>query len=136
MPEEPPFTGWVHGREASDLEERTARGIDRKIKQGLVESFHFRKVFFQIPYHVELDILMFAGGLAYPIQVDAMWIHETAKQRAHDLYQDARLNELFSGWQGYQEVSRIIERHLLTPELVDTTLNALLAGRVFRPWEQ
>ncbi len=130
--QEPEMTGYVNGRKASDLEERwarTMRGSER------VDGFHFRKIYFTIPNHVELDYLMFAGALVYPIQLDSTWIHSTAEARAHDMSQDARLNDLFNRWTGYQEVSRITEKWIKDPVVCKSTLNMLLAGRVFRPWE-
>lgn len=92
--EEENLTGFVQGKEASDIEERFARALDK-----LEKRYSFREHFFgparNTPGAIEVDFLV-DDGTWFPIQIDGEYAHKTAGQKDRDNVNDARLNQYFS----------------------------------------
>lgn len=90
------LTGQVQGKQASDIEERFARGLS---KNSQVLSFEFRTLYFSpagVGGGAELDFLVRAG-INWGVQTDGAFSHKSAEQRAHDVLQDARLSDYLLG---------------------------------------
>lgn len=89
------LTGFVHGKEASDIEERFAKELDRR-----GASYYFREPLVagkNLPGWVELDFMVYSGGLTYPVQLDGEYAHKTAMQRQEDAIKDAIINDFLQG---------------------------------------
>jgi len=87
-----PLTGQVQGDRASQYEERFARALD---KNENVQRFDFLPQYILPRGYgggIQLDFMVHAGGLLYPIQIDGDWIHRSAEAKARDEFQDTVLN--------------------------------------------
>ena len=86
------LTGWVNGKEASDIEERFSRSL-RQRKKG----FHFRVNFpttVSIPGEdKEVDFLVDQGGQFRAVEIDGEFGHKTASQKGKDQLREILLNE-------------------------------------------
>ena len=89
------LTGKVQNKDATDIEERMARALD---KQGI--AYEFQTSFIaqmSLPGEIRLDFLVFHDGLYYPIQADGEYAHKSATQKARDRDRDAVLNKRLYG---------------------------------------
>jgi len=89
------LTGKVQNKDATDIEERMARALD---KQGI--AYEFQTSFIaqmSLPGEIRLDFLVFHDGLYYPIQADGAYAHKSATQKARDRDRDAVLNHRLRG---------------------------------------
>lgn len=101
----PELSGVLQGKKASDIEEVFGIALDN---HEPVQWWSFRNVYGGAPGtfgSIELDFLIYTGAL-YPVQLDEDWIHHTAQDKAHDMLQDARLNEILRP-RGARPVERI-----------------------------
>ena len=108
------LTGFVQGKEASDLEERFARALDAEGK-----SYEF-EVEVAPPTAIpgQENQIDFVVEDIYPIEVDGSFVHKSASQKAHDQIRDAILNE-YLGKYGWQPIDRIPGNMLETQEQAD-----------------
>lgn len=116
------LTGFIHGQEASTLEERFARALDRR---GLRFIFQQR---IDTPYQIpgqesELDFVVEEYG-THPIEVDGLWIHKGAAQKAKDELRDAILDDIL-GKQGWLPIVRVPGNELETQERANEVVGAL-----------
>lgn len=96
--DEIPLTGWVHGKKASDLEERVYRGA--KIFGLTDQQIRFKVPFStMLPFAKELDFV-FEFGVFQPVAVDGPMGHTTSAEIGRDEYREALLNPEFAkiGW--------------------------------------
>ena len=98
------LSGYVKGKEASDLEERFARALYNKRK-----DFDFQRDF-MTPHSIpgqekEVDFVVY-DGQPQPIEIDGMYAHKSGEQKANDVTRDAILNETLGGM-GYLPIIRI-----------------------------
>lgn len=132
------LTGYIGRYKASDLEERSARSLD-KYKVG----FRFRTQF--VPSdppimleledggrdqqgNVEADFLLETMGLPVAVLPDGQFAHKTREQREHDREQDEKLSEIMRLYGGGYVV-RVPHYWLTTQEQSDMTWNEILQGR-------
>ena len=126
-PEEQPkpdegLTGYVQGQDASALEERFARSMD---KNQRIQWYDFQKSYVAPPGvagEKTLDFLV-GAGLIYPIQIDGDWIHKSASARARDRDSDAEIDQILQG--SAQLVKRIGGHELETQEMSDRLVEEL-----------
>jgi hypothetical protein len=115
-----PLIGIVHGSQASDIEERFARALD---KAGHDFSF-------QVPVSVSGEanarLLDFAIdlGMIQPVEVDGLFRHSTAAQRGSDKVREIQLNQVFRQW-GWKPILRIPYWKLATQALADRAVQEL-----------
>ena len=107
------LTGYVKGKEASDLEERFARALYNKRK-----DFDFQRDF-MTPHSIpgqekEVDFVVY-DGQPQPIEIDGMYAHKSGEQKANDVTRDAILNETLGGM-GYLPIIRVPGFELETQE--------------------
>jgi len=107
------LTGYVKGRQASDIEERFARALYNTGK-----DFDFQQEF-MTPHSIpgqekEIDFVVRVGQ-PQPIELDGMFAHKSAEQRANDVVRDAILNETLEKY-GYLPIIRIPGTELETQE--------------------
>jgi len=107
------LSGFVHGFEASTLEERFARALDNRELR-----FRFQQRI-DTPYQIpgeenEIDFVVNEYG-THPIEVDGMWIHKSAAAKAKDKLRDAILDDIL-GKQGWLPIVRIPGNELETQE--------------------
>ncbi len=116
-----PLTGWVHGKDASDLEERSSR------------SLRLLKVEFQFQVDVQITgnefkknvDFMVNQGLILPFEVKGEIGHGSSSQRAKDEIREAFLNEYFSSI-GVQPIQSVWWYELQTQEASDNRWRQLL----------
>ena len=117
------LTGYVQGQNASALEERFARSLD---KHPRVQWYDFIKTYVAPPGVAgskELDFLV-GAGLLYPFQIDGDWIHKGAAARAQDQQSDAEIDVILQG--SAQPVRRIKGHELETQEMSDRLVEELV----------
>lgn len=132
------LTGYVGRYKASDLEERSARSLDK-----YRVSYQFRTQF--IPSdppimlaldaggrdqqgNVECDFLFEAMGLPIAVLPDGQFAHKTRAQREHDREQDAKLAEVMRVYGGGYVV-RVPHYWLTNQEQSDDVYRSILNGR-------
>jgi len=96
-----PLTGWVHGLEASDLEERYARGL-----KASELDFSFRvKIPVMTLQKKEIDFLVYKGT-KWPVETDGPMGHTTSAQKGFDDLREALLSPIFwaLGWMPLKRV--------------------------------
>ena len=108
------LTGFVHGKEASELEERFARALDAAQKNYSFE------VEIQGPTTVpgQENQIDFVVDDIYPVEVDGTWIHKSASQKANDALRDAVLNNYLKKY-GWYPIERVTGEKLETQEQAD-----------------
>ncbi len=112
------LSGFVHGLDASDLEERFALALNQL---QLEYIFRFQVgTLYSIPGEdKEIDFIVDIGFL-YPIEIDADFTHRGAEQQQKDLLRDAQINEVLSK-EGYFPIQRISGSRLQTvPDALQT----------------
>ncbi len=118
-PKEPEnLTGYVQDKNASDIEERYARGLN---KNPRVLWYVFREP--QIapagfPGSVDLDFLVSTPAF-YPIQIDGEYAHASAAQRERDRLNDAVLDDYLRRTLDAHPVQRVPWIKLETQEDAD-----------------
>lgn len=132
-PEGEGLTGWVMGKEASDIEERLYRVVK---EDSRVTRVLFRRVFGaprrSMAGAIEVDFLVWAGRLI-AIQVDANQWHKTAAQVSRDMKQDEALLRILR-WQGVDRVQRVQGKYLANPDKAQRTWDQIMGGRTFTHW--
>lgn len=109
-----PLTGFVHGKEASDLEERFANALDKAGKKYVFEY----EVLTDIGVPGEENQIDFVVEEIYPVEIDGGFTHKTGSQKAKDQTRDAILNEYLSRF-GWNPIDRIPGDDIETPEAAD-----------------
>jgi hypothetical protein len=116
------LSGFVHGQEASTLEERFARALDNR---GFRYVFQFRV---DTPYQIpgqenEIDFVVEEYG-THPIEVDGNWVHKSAAAKAKDKLRDAILDDEL-GKQGWHPIVRVPGNDLEDQERANEVVEAL-----------
>jgi len=96
-----PLTGWVHGLEASDLEERFARGL----KTSELE-FHFQVKIPVMTLQKKVIDFLVDVGTKWPVSIEGYIGHSTAAQQGLDELRESLLNPIFLklGWMPLRRV--------------------------------
>jgi len=116
------LTGFVHGVEASDLEERYARALE-----GFGKEFQFQyEVYtaYTLPGEQKKVDFLVNDGQYYPEEVDAAFTHKTAEQQSYDRIRDAVIDEHLSKY-GFQPIKRVDGDRLQTQEATNTVVSEL-----------
>lgn len=74
------LSGYVHGEKASKLEERFAMALDFF---GLTYKFQYEvPSIYSLPGESKIiDFIVFDGGIAWPIEVGASFVHDTTSEK-------------------------------------------------------
>ena len=117
------LSGYVKGKEASDLEERFARALYNKGK-----DFDFQQEF-MTPHSIpgqekEVDFVVY-DGQPQPIEIDGTYAHKSGEQKANDTTRDAILNEEL-GKHGYLPIIRVPGIELETQEETTAIVERIL----------
>lgn len=90
------LTGQVNGMDASNLEERFARALEKhQVEFDFQPSYAAGR---NIQGEIRLDFMVYlGGGIQQPVNIDGIWIHSSAEAKRNDAIQDARLDELLNG---------------------------------------
>jgi len=99
-----PLTGWVHGKQATDIEERFARGL---MQMNL--EFRFQAPFpvrDSLPGHEMVVDFVVENGFHYPVEVDGPVWHTTGAKQGKDEVREILLNEVFRSL-GYMPLQRV-----------------------------
>jgi len=121
-----PLTGWVHGKEASDLEERFYRGV--KNAGILDEDLHYdvpvRVTNGMRPEEKKVDF-MIDLGVMQPVEVDGYIGHYTASQQGYDQIREMLLNAEFRK-RGIRSLKRVKWWQVETQEMADETARSIV----------
>ncbi len=116
-PSDEQLTGFVRDEQASDLEERYAKALDK-----LGKEFEFQYEVYAagtLPGEAKLvDFVVYDGGIPFPEEVDAAFTHKTAEQKGYDRIRDAVVNESLMK-DGFQPLVRIDGERMNTQEGAD-----------------
>ena len=117
------LTGSVQGKEASDLEERFARALD---KRGYSYNFEYPILSaVGVPGEEnQIDFVVQHEGV-HPIEVDGFFVHKSASQKAHDKVRDAILDDQLAN-QGWERIVRVPGDNLQTQDDADEVVRELL----------
>ena len=110
------LTGFVHGKEASDLEERWARAEDGAQREYIFQYWVENP--YGLPSQKNQIDFMDVTDAWQPIEIDGSYAHKTAGQKADDQARDAILNTLFQQ-RGINPIIRIPGDSLATQEDAD-----------------
>ena len=111
--------GVVQGDNASDIEERFARALDKQKKDYI---FRVALGMRGEPGWKELDFMVIDGGY-FPVEIDEMgFIHQG--QETQDQFKDAFVMEYFKEYHPFP-VKRIPGEKLATQEIADQTVKEL-----------
>ena len=116
------FVGEIQGMPSSDIEERFARSLDRRQM-----NYDFRTAYVagrNLPSEIELDFMVYIGGISYPFQIDGAFAHKNASQKSEDAAKDAILDDRLRGT-GAFPVRRISGEKLETQEMSDAVVKEL-----------
>ena len=121
-----PLTGWVHGKRATDIEERFARGLTSM-------KLEFR---FQVPFFTRLTILghekvvdfVVENGFLYPIEVDGPVWHTIGTERGKDDVREILLNEVFRSI-GHMSLQRVAWWRLETQAMADEVVGEMFGRK-------
>ena len=105
------LSGFVHGLDASDLEERFAIALNQ-LQLEFTVRFLVGTLYSLPGEDKEIDFIVDAGFL-YPIEIDADFTHRGADQQEKDKLRDAQINEVLSK-EGYFPIQRISGARLQT----------------------
>ena len=117
------LTGWVHGKKASDLEERTYRGSKNV---GLKDDqIHFQVPFqTMLPFRKTLDFVLVPAKIM-PLEVDGPMGHTNSAQQGADSYREALLNAEFMKM-GWHFLTRVKWHELSTQFRADRKMREIL----------
>jgi hypothetical protein len=118
------LTGFVLGKDASDLEERFARALDRA---DLDYRFQWEVLGPATVPGQENQIDFLVEGV-WPTEVDGMFVHKSAAKKAHDAMRDAILNDYLSGG-GMYPIRRVPGDRLEDQAGADATVEEMFYGR-------
>jgi hypothetical protein len=122
--DEIPLTGWVHGKRATDIEERFARAL-----MGIGLDFRFQvpvKTRVSLPGHERVVDFIVETGLTIPVEVDGPRGHNNSAQQAMDEVREMLLNEVFRWW-GYSPLQRVPWWRLDTQEGAGTLVREIFS---------
>ena len=87
------LSGYVHGEKASKLEERFAIALDFF---GLTYQFQYEvPSIYSLPGEEKnIDFLVYDGGIAWPIEVGASFVHDTTSEKDAELARTALINAI------------------------------------------
>jgi hypothetical protein len=112
-------SGYIQGKEASDLELNYAAGLERR---GLEYTYEYEvQTAYSLPHEKKKIDFMVWEAIGYPVEIDGDFAHKSAEQKAEDVERDGLINEALLP-HGFAPVQRITEEHVLTPDAVDITI--------------
>lgn len=99
------LTGFVRGKQASDLEERFAGALN---DAGLSYVFQYRvDSALSLPGEGQvIDFIVYDGGTPYPVETGSAFVHGSQSQLNIDKARDQILNEILR-FRGFQEIIRL-----------------------------
>ena len=113
------LTGYVHGLEASDLEERFARALDNA---GLDYQFQVPiDTAHTLPGEEKVVDFIVETGMPHPVEVDGEYSHKTSEQHEKDRERDAQINGALRD-RGYSPVMRITYEELIDQDHADAVV--------------
>lgn len=121
-----PLTGRVQGKQASDLEERFARALE---KSRLAFTFQYQAgIYGGIPGQEKRVDFMVYSGLRCPVEIDGVIAHSTAAQQARDTIREILLNDTFRR-RGILPIRRVKWWQLETQRMADQLVQEMFGGR-------
>ncbi|MEN8242168.1 MAG: hypothetical protein ABFS17_09630 [Chloroflexota bacterium] len=121
-----PLSGLVHGRRASDLEERFARGLD---SAGLAYRFQYRvKLEISLPGREKVIDFLVELGWRYPVEIDGVIAHRTAAQQGADRVREILLNDSLRR-RGIFPIQRLRWWQLASQEMADRVVREMFGGK-------
>jgi len=119
------LTGLVQGKKASDLEERTARALER-IGLGYVFQYNIYTQYTLPDQEKKVDFIIQVGGQVQPLEVYGLQWHKTEGDVLLDSDRERELNEVFARL-GWEPVKILWSWQLFDQEAADAAVKELLA---------
>jgi hypothetical protein len=121
-----PLTGWIHGEEASDLEERFYRGV----KNAGIDD---EDIHYNVPVRVTSGMrqeekrvdFMIDLGVMQPVEVDGYIGHHTSAQQGYDQVRETLLNAEFRK-RGIHSLKRVKWWQVETQEMADVVARSIV----------
>lgn len=111
--EDEELSGFVHGKPASDLEERFARSLDKK-NQNFIFEFPVDTAY-TLPEEEKMVDFIILTPIPQPVELDGIFIHKNAEKKYEDQLRDIQINEILEK-QGYKPLLRITGDPIPLPE--------------------
>ena len=119
------LTGIVHGKKASDLEERWAGAEDRAERSFIFQ--YFVETPFTLPGKERQIDFMDTEEVWQPIEIDGTFTHKSGAQKAQDKMRDAIINQELQK-HGILPIIRIPGIAIPTPDDADRVLREIFGG--------
>ena len=98
------LSGYVHGKTASDLEERFARALDKRDINFIFE--YEVDTAFTLPHEAKLVDFVLMTPIPQPIELDSIFTHASAGKRNADRLRDIQINEILRS-RGFNLIVRV-----------------------------
>jgi hypothetical protein len=119
------LSGYIYGADASDIEERFARALD---KDSRVTGYSFREPVItarNLPGQLEVDFVVQVGPEIQPYQIDGEYAHKGASKKQDDARKDAMVNAYYEQY-GARLIKRIDGELLRNQDEADKLVRSLL----------
>ena len=120
------LSGYVNGADASDLEERFSRALN---KSEQVSGYLFRDPVISpryLPGQLEVDFVVESDGVVYPFQIDGEFAHKNMSKKLDDARKDVLVNEYLKTKYNAMPVKRIPGDDLQTQDDANRLVMELL----------
>lgn len=112
------LTGWWHGKEATDIEERSGKALDYHKKP------HKFQINIPVAGSVDFKKLDFLVEEEWPMAIYGEIGHDSSAEQGFDLIREAYLNETFKQY-GWQDLTKIWWWELYTQNQANETIGDL-----------
>lgn len=119
------LSGFIYGAEASDIEERFARALNKDTR---VAGYSFREPVItarNLPGQLEVDFVVQVGPEIQPYQIDGEYAHKGLSKKQDDARKDAMVNAYYEQY-GAKLVRRIDGELLRNQDEADKLVRSLL----------
>ena len=104
------LSGTVHGKDASDIEERFAKALDRSNI-----DYYFQR-FVETEYTLpdnekQVDFVVYWARRVWPVEIYGSYFHSSAGDRLRDLERERQLDDVFARW-GWEKLQIIWDYEL------------------------
>lgn len=117
------LTGSVHGKKASDIEERFAKALEQ-----FNIDYYFQR-FVETEYTLpdqekQVDFVVYYQNRTYPVEIYGSYFHTSSGDTLRDLERERQLNEVFRRW-GWEELQVVWDYELFDMVAAQETVRRL-----------
>lgn len=123
--EQDELSGTVHGKKASDIEERFAKALDRA---GISYGFqYFVETEYTLPDNEkQVDFVVYHNNRKYPVEIYGSYFHSSSGDMLRDMERERQLNDRFRAW-GWEDLQTVWDYELFDMTAAQETVRRLFA---------